>query len=101
MTDISGFTALGEDAEPEWLFHLINGVFDELVEVLVAHGAHIDKYIGDEVVALFGVPYAQEKAVERALRAALSMRERLRALNARSAFAAHVPRFTPASTWVG
>lgn len=86
MTDISGFTALGEDAEPEWLFHLINEVFDELVEVLLAHGAHIDKYVGDEVVALFGVPHAQERAVERALRAFMAMRERMRALNERGAF---------------
>lgn len=91
MTDLSGFTAMGEEAEPEWLFHLINEVFGELVEVLVAHGAHIDKYVGDEVVALFGVPYAQEKAVERALRAALAMRERLRTLNARGRFAGTRP----------
>jgi class 3 adenylate cyclase len=91
MTDISGFTSLGEEAEPEWLFHLINEVFGELVEVLVAHGAHIDKYVGDEIVALFGVPYAQEKAVERALRAALAMRERLRTLNARGRFAGTCP----------
>ncbi|MEN6642022.1 MAG: adenylate/guanylate cyclase domain-containing protein [Armatimonadia bacterium] len=91
MTDISGFTSLGEEAEPEWLFHLINEVFGELVEVLVAHGAHIDKYVGDEVVALFGVPYAQEKAVERALRAALAMRERLRTLNTRGRFAGTCP----------
>jgi class 3 adenylate cyclase/tetratricopeptide (TPR) repeat protein len=91
MTDISGFTALGEAAEPEWLFHLINEVFEELVDVLIAHGAHIDKYVGDEVVAVFGVPYAQEKAVERALRAALAMRERLRALNAEGRFGGTAP----------
>ena len=91
MTDISGFTSLGETADPEWLFHLINEVFEELVDVLVAHGAHIDKYVGDEVMALFGVPYAQEKAVERALRAALAMRERLQALNAAGRFGGTAP----------
>ena len=81
MTDITGFTALGEHAEPEWLYHLINEVFAELVECLVAHGAHIDKYVGDEIMALFGVPLAQEHSVERAVRAALAMRERLQTLN--------------------
>lgn len=86
MTDISGFTALGEQAEPEWLFHLINQVFEELVECLVAHGAHIDKYVGDEIVALFGVPIAQERSAERAILAALAMRDRLGMLNEQARF---------------
>lgn len=88
MTDVSGFSTFGERAEPEWLFHLINEVFGELVECLVAHGAHIDNYVGDEIVALFGVPVALEKSVERAVRAALATRERLRVLNQQGRFGA-------------
>lgn len=86
MTDISGFSGMGEHVEPEWLFHLINQVFEELVDCLVAHGAHIDKYVGDEIVALFGVPIAQERSVERAILAGLAMRERLRVLNQQGVF---------------
>ncbi|NSW58088.1 MAG: AAA family ATPase [Armatimonadetes bacterium] len=81
MTDVSGFSSLAEGVEPEWLYHLINQVFEELVDCLVAHGAHIDNYVGDEIVALFGVPFAQEKSAVRAILAALSMRERLDRLN--------------------
>ena len=81
MSDVSGFTALSSNADPEWVFNLINQVLSELVECLVGHGAHIDKYVGDEVVALFGVPVAQERSAERALLAALVMQERIRALN--------------------
>ena len=77
MTDLCGFTGLSEGSEPEWVFQLVNEIFHDLGEVLAAHGGYIDKYVGDEVIALFGVPLAQEKAVERALRSALSMRERL------------------------
>lgn len=81
MCDVSGFTALSSNADPEWVFNLINQVLSELVECLVGHGAHIDKYVGDEVVALFGVPVAQERSAERALLAALAMQDRIRALN--------------------
>ena len=88
MTDVSGYTALGEQADPEWLYHLINDVFGELVECLVAHGAHIDKYMGDEIMALFGVPIAQEHSVERAVRAALALRDRLHAMNREGRFGA-------------
>ncbi len=86
MTDLTGFTALGESADPEWLYEMINDVFEELVECLVAHGAHIDKYMGDEIMALFGVPVAQERSVERALRAALALQDRLNALNEEDRF---------------
>ena len=86
MTDISGFTTLGERADPEWLYDMINEVFEELVDCLVAHGAHIDKYMGDEIMALFGVPIALEQSGARALRAALALRERLAELNREGRF---------------
>jgi len=86
MTDISGFTSLGEEIGPEGLFNLLNDVLKELVTCLVAHGAHIDKYVGDEIVALFGVPVAQERSAERAVLAALAMQSRLEELNAQRRF---------------
>ncbi len=81
MSDITGFSALGERMDPEWLFNLIDEVLGELSDCLVGHGAHIDKFVGDEVMALFGVPVAQERSAERALLAALAMRERMKSLN--------------------
>jgi class 3 adenylate cyclase len=56
MADVPGFTQLAERADPEWLHDLINEVFVELVECLLAPGAHIDKYVGGEIMALFPVP---------------------------------------------
>ncbi|MEA3401003.1 MAG: adenylate/guanylate cyclase domain-containing protein [Armatimonadota bacterium] len=81
MADVTGFSELAAQAEPEWLFNIINELMTELAECLVGHGAHIDNYVGDEVVALFGVPMAQERSAERALLAALAMQDRMRALN--------------------
>lgn len=86
MADLSGYSSLGENADPEWVFHLINEVFEELGECLISHGGHIDKFIGDEIMALFGVPVAQEKSVERAVRSALAMHERLSVLNCEGRF---------------
>ncbi|NCO95468.1 MAG: hypothetical protein COY42_24490 [Armatimonadetes bacterium CG_4_10_14_0_8_um_filter_66_14] len=86
MSDIAGFTTFGEGADPEWVFNLINEVFAELGECILAHGGHIDKYVGDEVMALFGVPFAQERSAERAVRAALAMHDRLNELNRRGRF---------------
>jgi len=86
MTDLCGYSSLGESADPEWLYDLINSVFDELGDCLVTYGAHIDKFVGDEIVALFGVPVAQERSVERAVRAALALRERMAELNREGRF---------------
>ena len=81
MCDLAGYTTLGEQAEPESIFRLLNDVFEELGQCLVAHGAHLDKFVGDEIMALFGVPIAQENSAERAVRAALAMQDRLETLN--------------------
>ncbi len=62
MTDVTGFSTLSSGAEPDWIFNLINEVLAELVECLTGYGAHIDNYVGDEVVALFGVTVAQERS---------------------------------------
>lgn len=86
MTDLSGYSTVGETADPEWLYDLLDSVFEELSECLVAYGAHIDKFVGDEIVALFGVLVAQERSVERAVRAALALRERMSQLNREGRF---------------
>lgn len=86
MTDISGFTSMGEAVTAEHLFNLLNDLFGELVECLLDYGAHIDKYMGDEIMALFGVPVAQERSAERAVLAALAMRDRMVALSAEGRF---------------
>jgi len=85
FADISGFTALNDaaqsPAEVEQVIRLINLCLQELSEVIYEFDGYIDKYIGDAIMAIFGAPKAHEDDPERALRAALTMQERLAQFN--------------------
>jgi len=65
FADVSGFTALAEKKDPEEVRTLINGCFEHLVPVVQKYGGTIDKFIGDEIMALFGAPVAHEDDAER------------------------------------
>ena len=86
FADISGFTALNDaattPAQVEQVVRLINELLSELSEAIYEFDGYIDKYVGDEIMALFGAPTAHENDPELALRAALSMMERLEKFNA-------------------
>jgi class 3 adenylate cyclase len=77
FADISGFTALAETMDPEAVRDLMNACFERLVPVVEKYGGTVDKFIGDEIMALFGAPTAHEDDPERALRAALEMMDAL------------------------
>ena len=62
FADISGFTSISERADPEEITDVMNGCFAMLEEVVHEHGGHVDKYIGDCIMAIFGVPDAIEDA---------------------------------------
>ncbi len=81
FADLVGFTALSERLDPETIRRLMNACFDVLKAAVDRYGGHIDKYIGDEIMALFGAPVAYEDHAERALRAALAMREAVEAFD--------------------
>ncbi len=85
FADVSGFTALNDaaktPAEVENAVRLINGLLSELSEAIYEYDGYIDKYIGDEIMALFGAPTAHENDAELALRAALSLMDRLEHFN--------------------
>ena len=81
FTDVSGFTALSEKLDPEKVRELINACFDWLVPVVQKYDGTVDKFIGDEIMALFGAPIAHEDDAERALRAALEMMDAIAAFN--------------------
>jgi ABC-type oligopeptide transport system substrate-binding subunit/class 3 adenylate cyclase len=82
FADLSGFTALSETMDPEAVRDLMNGCFEWLVPIIEKYGGTVDKFIGDEIMALFGAPVTHENDPERALRAALEMRGVLAAFNA-------------------
>src|SRR5213083_1937999 len=81
FTDVAGSTALGERLDPELLRRVMWRYFETMEAVLERHGGTVEKFIGDAVMAVFGIPQLHEDDALRAVRAAVEMRERLAALN--------------------
>jgi predicted ATPase/class 3 adenylate cyclase len=81
FSDVSGSTSLGERLDAEALRRVMSRYFDEMEGVIERHGGTVEKFIGDAVMAVFGIPQLHEDDALRAVRAAVEMRERLAALN--------------------
>jgi class 3 adenylate cyclase len=79
--DVAGSTSLGERLDPESLRSAMERYFDRMQVVLESHGGTVEKFIGDAVMAVFGVPKVHEDDALRAVRAATDMREALHELN--------------------
>src|SRR5262245_64868543 len=75
-----GSTALGESTDPEALRGLLARYFERMKGIVESHGGTVEKFIGDAVMAVFGVPAAHEDDALRACRAAVEMRDALPAL---------------------
>src|SRR5205809_4747767 len=78
--DVTGSTALGESRDPEALRSLLARYFEQMKGIVERHGGTVEKFIGDAVMAVFGVPLAHEDDALRACRAAVEMREALPSL---------------------
>src|SRR5215211_1030004 len=79
--DVTGSTALGERLETEAVREVMLRYFDEMRVVIERHSGTVEKFIGDAVMAVFGVPVAHEDDSVRAVRAAAEMLGRLEVLN--------------------
>jgi class 3 adenylate cyclase len=75
--DVAGSTALGESIDPEALRSLLARYFERMQGIVSAHGGTVEKFIGDAVMAVFGVPVLHEDDALRAVRAAAEMRDAL------------------------
>ena len=75
--DITGSTALGETIDPERLRALLARYLERMEAIVERHGGSVEKFIGDAVMAVFGVPVVHEDDALRAVRAAVEMREAL------------------------
>ncbi len=75
--DVTGSTALGEELDPEILRGVINGYFAVIRTTIERHGGTVEKFIGDAVMAVFGIPVVREDDALRAVRAAAEIRQRL------------------------
>ena len=78
FADIVGSTAFGEAHDPEIVREALARTFATWRQILSAHGGTVEKFIGDAVMAVFGVPAAHEDDPERAVRAAFALRQRMR-----------------------
>ena len=81
FADISGFTAMSERMDPEEVSALMNQCFDMMAIVIKQYGGTIDKFIGDSIMILFGVPTAIESAPQKAVNTAIELRNSLYQFN--------------------
>src|SRR5947208_2478100 len=75
--DVTGSTTLGESTDPEALRALLARYFERMKAIVESHGGTVEKFIGDAVMAVFGVPQVHEDDALRACRAAIEMRDAL------------------------
>jgi class 3 adenylate cyclase/DNA-binding SARP family transcriptional activator len=80
LCDVTGSTSLEDDLDPEALHEVLSRYWRELRSVIERHGGTVEKFIGDAVMAVFGIPQAHEDDALRALRAAAEIRDRLPAV---------------------
>jgi adenylate cyclase len=81
ISDIRGFTSMSEKKEPAEIVHMLNDYFEVMVDVLFRHSGTLDKYVGDEIMALFGAPVDMPGAPSQAVRCAIEMQKALREFN--------------------
>lgn len=83
FADLSGSTAFGQQLDAEELHALLEQFYDRADRVIQEHGGHIDRHIGDCVMAVFGAPVAHDNDAERAAHAALAIQAAIPEVSAR------------------
>jgi len=81
FSDIRGFTGMSESMEPEAVVEMLNEYMTRMVSVIRAHHGVVDKYVGDAIMAIWGVPIGQPNDTANAVKACLEMRKALAELN--------------------
>ena len=81
FADIRGFTHMTEQSTPEDIVKMLNAFFERMVECIFRHEGALDKFVGDEVMAFWGVSLCLEDHSKRAVQCALDMMQALAALN--------------------
>jgi adenylate cyclase len=82
FSDIRGFTSRSETMPAAEIVAMLNDYFERMVEIVFEHEGTLDKFVGDEIMALFGAPVAHPDDPVRAVRTALKMLDALRTFNA-------------------
>ncbi len=81
FSDLSGYTAMSEKLDPEEVKEITSGVFGEISQVINKYEGFVEKFVGDAVMAIFGVPMAHEDDPVRAIRAAREIHELVEGLS--------------------
>jgi len=81
ISDIRGFTSMSEKKEPAEIVAMLNEYFEVMVDVLFRAQGTLDKYVGDEIMALFGAPVDMPDGALQAVRCAVEMQKALREFN--------------------
>ena len=81
FSDIRGFTSMSEQMSPEIVVQILNEYFADMTPIVFDHHGLLDKFMGDGMMALFGVPYPSEEAAANAVAAAIAMQRGMAALN--------------------
>ena len=85
FADLSGYTAVAERMDPERVKSMVDRALRRLGEEVTRYGGSVDKFIGDNVMAVFGAPVSHEDDPERAVRAGLAMQAAMEEINERVA----------------
>ena len=83
FSDLSGFTTLSENMDPEELLSLLNTYLDDMTKIVLAEGGFLDKYIGDAIMAFWNAPRDVPDHADRGLRTAVVMQRHMNELNRR------------------
>ena len=81
FSDLSGYTSMTEKLDPEEIKEIMSRIFGEIAQVITKYGGFIDKFIGDAVMAIFGIPKAHEDDPVRAIRAAIEIHDLIEAMS--------------------
>jgi adenylate cyclase len=81
FADIRGFTTLSEQIAPQEVVIMLNEYFEYMVDIIFKYRGTLDKFIGDEIMAVWGAPLSEEDDTERAVKAAVEMQQMLHELN--------------------
>ncbi|MFP3566227.1 adenylate/guanylate cyclase domain-containing protein [Paraburkholderia sp. SIMBA_030] len=73
FADLCGFTDMSREVDPEEVLAVLDQYFEQVDRIIEQHGGHVDKHVGDCVMAVFGAPLSHGNDVERAVRAALTI----------------------------
>lgn len=81
FADIRGFTSISERMAPQGVVNLLNEYFELMVDVIFKYEGTLDKFVGDEIMAIWGAPISKDDDAERAVRAAIEMQQLMETFN--------------------